>query len=60
LFSDWGVQRGKAPLLGVWGTPQTQKSPKIGGYRGLKETLICGRTVCTRYQSGSTSMQPTI
>jgi benzoyl-CoA reductase/2-hydroxyglutaryl-CoA dehydratase subunit BcrC/BadD/HgdB len=33
----WGVQRGRAPLLGVWGYPPTSKSPKIGGFRGLKK-----------------------
>jgi hypothetical protein len=30
-FRKWGVQRGKAPLLGVWGYPPTLKFPKIGG-----------------------------
>ena len=34
-FSNWGVQRGKAPLVGVWGYPPSLKSPPrmgdIGG-----------------------------
>jgi len=32
-----GVQRGLTPLPGVWGCPPNPKSPKIGGFRGLKE-----------------------
>jgi hypothetical protein len=42
-----GVQRGEAPLLGVWepalspskGIPQLQKSPKTGGSGGSKAFL---------------------
>ncbi len=30
------VQRGFAPLLGVWGHPPVPTSTKIGGQRGLK------------------------
>jgi hypothetical protein len=35
-----GVQRGEAPLLGVWGCPPVMKSPKSGGYRGLKKAFL--------------------
>jgi len=35
LFSNWGVQRGEAPLTGVWGCPPAWKSPKTGGFRGF-------------------------
>jgi hypothetical protein len=36
-FANWGVQRGTSSEgLGGLGYPQFQKSPKIGGLRGLK------------------------
>jgi len=31
LFDNWGVQRGKAPLLGAWGYPPVSKVPHDWG-----------------------------
>jgi hypothetical protein len=39
LFTNRRVQRGFTPLPGVWGCPPNLKSPKIGGYRGLKSVV---------------------
>jgi TatD DNase family protein len=35
-----GSAEGISPLPGVWGCPPVFKSPKIGGYRGLKRDLV--------------------
>jgi hypothetical protein len=39
-FRKWGVQRGKAPLLGVWGYPPTLKFPQDWGIKGVEKRLI--------------------
>ena len=48
-FTNWGVQRGTSSEgLVVWGTPQFQKSPKIGGLRGLKVSNlseVCSKSI---------------
>jgi len=39
-FRKWGVQRGKASLLGVWGYPPTLKFPQDWGIKGVEKRLI--------------------
>jgi hypothetical protein len=36
-FSGWEVQRGKAPLLGVWGYPPALKVPQDWGIQGVEK-----------------------
>ena len=35
-FSDWGVQRGKAPLAGDWGCLPIPKFPQDWGTKGVE------------------------
>lgn len=34
LFGNWGVQRGRALLLGVWGYPPVLRIPQEWGDKG--------------------------
>jgi hypothetical protein len=40
LFINGGVQRGKAPLLGVWGYPPVPKFPQDWGIKGVEKTFV--------------------
>jgi len=42
-----GVQR-ETPLVEVWGCPPASKSPKIGGYRGLIESISASSQIIRR------------
>jgi len=40
LFTNGGVQRGFAPLPGVWGCPPISKFPQDWGIKGVEKGLI--------------------